>query len=93
MRYIIVNDEKTGLNPTIAAGIIGSRISRPALAPHFNSLNSLPMPHDSSMTTSKSDLKMIVINSPRSSTLSFVRQFARSCVTINGTAFNQMMVN
>ena len=51
------------------------------------------MPHDSSMTTSKSDLKMIVINSPRSSTISFVRQFARSCVTVNGMAFNQLMVN
>lgn len=51
------------------------------------------MPHDSSMTTSKSDLKMIVINSPRSLTISFVRQFARSCVTVNGMAFNQLMVN
>lgn len=51
------------------------------------------MPHDSSMTTSKSDLKMIVINSPRSSTISFVRQLARSCVTVNGMAFNQLMVN
>lgn len=93
MRYIIVNDEKTGFK--------SDRCNRnhrqsdlPTGSRHpFNSLKSLPMPHDSSMTTSKSDLKMIVISSPRSSTLSFVRQFARSCVTINGTAFNQLMVN
>ncbi len=53
----------------------------------------LPMSHDSSKTNSDSIVKMKIMKTPRSSTLNFVRQFARTCVVLEGTSFNRFSVN
>lgn len=51
------------------------------------------MSHDSSNKVSDSEVKMKVMKTPRKSTLNFVRQFARTCVVLNGTPFNRFSVN
>ncbi len=51
------------------------------------------MTDDSFLRTSESEVKVKVMTSPRKSTLDFVRQFARTNVTIKGTSFNQLIIN
>lgn len=48
--------------------------------------------HDSHFTTNV-DRSVNVVPSPKKSTLSFLRQFARTYASISGTAFSTMSVN
>lgn len=48
--------------------------------------------HDSHFTTNV-DRNVNVVPSPKKSTLSFLRQFARTYASISGTAFSTMSVN
>lgn len=51
------------------------------------------MSQDSSKQFSDSDVKLKITRSPKTSTLNFIRQFARTRVMLNGTHFNQFSVN
>lgn len=51
------------------------------------------MSHDSSNKFSDSKVKLNITKKPRTSTLNFVRQFARTCVVLDGTSFNRFSVN
>ncbi len=51
------------------------------------------MSHDSSNKFFDSEMNLSIMKTPRSSTLSFVRQFARTCVVLEGTPFNKFTVN
>lgn len=50
------------------------------------------MMHDSHFTTNV-DRNVNVVPSPKKTTLSFLRQFARTYASISGTAFSTMSVN
>lgn len=51
------------------------------------------MSQDSSKNFNDSDVKMKNMRTPRKSTLNFIRQFARTCVVLNGTNFNRFSIN
>ncbi len=51
------------------------------------------MSHDSSNKFFDSEMNLRIMKTPRSSTLNFVRQFARTCVVLEGTSFNRFIVN
>ncbi len=51
------------------------------------------MSHDSSNKIFDSEMNLRIIKTPRSSTLNFLRQFARTCVVLQGTSFNKFNVN
>lgn len=50
------------------------------------------MVHDSS-NLSSTDVISGMTSSPKSATLSFIRQFARTCVTVQGCALGSMIMN
>lgn len=50
------------------------------------------MEHNSS-NYSSNEVKSNDMGSPKSATLNFIRQFARTCVTIQGCALGSMMLN
>lgn len=50
------------------------------------------MEHNSSKLTSN-EVKSNTMSSPKSATLNFIRQFARTCVTVQGCALGSMMLN
>ena len=50
------------------------------------------MTHDSSKITSK-EVKLNTVGSPKSTTLNFIRQFARTCVSVQGCALGSMILN
>jgi hypothetical protein len=50
------------------------------------------MVHDSSDLTSN-EVKLSLMSSPKSATLNFIRQFARTCVTVQGCALGSMILN
>ncbi len=50
------------------------------------------MMHDS-LFTANVDHNVNVVSAPKKSTLSFLRQFARTYATLSGTAFSTMSVN
>lgn len=51
------------------------------------------MVHDSSYQSSESDVKQTIISTPKYTTIDFIRQFARTCVTLQGCAFGSMVIN
>ena len=51
------------------------------------------MTNDSSSVSSDFNFKVKGMSKPKSSTLNFIRQFARTCVTIQGCALGTMMLN
>ena len=51
------------------------------------------MTHDSSLKNSVVDIHVGSVNSPRISTLDFVRQYARTCIVLNGVELNRMVIN
>lgn len=55
-------------------------------------LNLLPMVHDSSLM-SNDEVKLSVMSSPKSATLNFLRQFARTYVNVQGCAFGSLILN
>lgn len=42
---------------------------------------------------SKADTKTSASTTPKTATVDFIRQFARTCVTLNGCAIGTMMLN
>lgn len=50
------------------------------------------MEHDSSNATSN-EVKFNIMSSPKSATLNFIRQFARTCVSVQGCALGSMILN
>ncbi|MDE7180117.1 MAG: hypothetical protein K2N88_02835 [Muribaculaceae bacterium] len=50
------------------------------------------MANDSS-TTSTNEVKQNIISSPKNATLNFIRQFARTCVALNGGALGSIILN
>lgn len=50
------------------------------------------MEHDS-YNVSSNEVKHNTMSSPRSATLNFIRQFARTCVTVQGCALGSMILN
>ena len=52
----------------------------------------LPMAHDSS-NLSTDEVKSAVNTAPKSGTLNFIRQFARTCFTIQGCAVGSIILN
>ncbi len=51
------------------------------------------MANDSSNITSTSEAKINIMTSPKKATLNFIRQFARTCVSVNGGALGSMILN
>lgn len=51
------------------------------------------MAHDSSLTSSHSDINVNVKSYPKNATLSFIRQFARTCVSVQAGALGSMILN
>lgn len=52
----------------------------------------MPMANDSSLL-SKNDVMNGSSRTPKSATLCFIRQFARTCATIQGCAIGTMILN
>lgn len=50
------------------------------------------MAQDSS-TNSSNEAKFNIMSSPKSATLHFIRQFARTCVGLNGGALGSVILN
>ncbi|MGN0236733.1 MAG: hypothetical protein ACI4AK_01380 [Lepagella sp.] len=50
------------------------------------------MVNDSS-NLSTEDVRISIITSPKAATINFIRQFARTCVTVQGCALGSMIVN
>lgn len=50
------------------------------------------MEHNSYNLSSK-EIKSNIMSTPRSATLNFIRQFARTCVTIQGCALGSVILN
>lgn len=42
---------------------------------------------------SSNEVKSNTVSTPKNSTLNFIRQFARTCVTIQGCALGSMILN
>lgn len=53
----------------------------------------MPMANDSSSMSSESSTRVKEMKRPKSSTLSFIRQFAHSYVSVNGCRFGNMVLN
>jgi len=51
------------------------------------------MTHDSSLENSVIDVNPGAVNTPRLSTLDFVRQYARTCIVLEGVALSRMVIN
>lgn len=51
------------------------------------------MPHKSSNLHPESSGQLVAIKCPKSATLSFIRQFARTCADVDGCAFGAMILN
>ena len=49
------------------------------------------MEHDSNLSTN--EVNVNTMSSPKSATLNFIRQFARTCVTVQGCALGAMILN
>ncbi len=52
----------------------------------------MPMANDSSLL-SKNDVMNAGAHAPKNATLCFIRQFARTCATIQGCAIGTMILN
>lgn len=50
------------------------------------------MANDSSHATAN-EVKFNIMSSPKNATLNFIRQFARTCVGVNGGALGSMILN
>ena len=50
------------------------------------------MAHNSLNLTSN-EVKLSIMSSPKSATLSFIRQFACTCVSVQGCALGSMILN
>lgn len=50
------------------------------------------MAHDSS-NLSTNEVKSTLMRAPKNNTLNFIRQFARTCVTVQGCALGSMILN
>jgi len=50
------------------------------------------MAHDSFDLTSN-EVKLSIVSSPKSATLSFIRQFARSCASVQGCTLGSVILN
>lgn len=50
------------------------------------------MEHDS-YNLSSNEVKLNLMSSPKSATLNFIRQFARTCVSVQGCALGAMILN
>lgn len=50
------------------------------------------MEHDSS-NASSNEVKINLMSTPKNATINFIRQFARTCVTVQGCALGSMILN
>lgn len=48
---------------------------------------------NNSSLLSKNDTASCVMSSPKKSTVNFIRQFARTCITIQGSAMGAIILN
>ena len=59
---------------------------------HGQIIKKQPMEHDS-YNSPANEVKISIMSSPKSATLNFIRQFARTCVTVQGCALGSMIIN
>lgn len=52
----------------------------------------LPMTHDS-FDLSSNEVRLNIMSSPKNATLNFIRQFARTCVSVQGGSLGSMILN